>query len=219
MTLNVQNAKEIKILQSKNLLDMYGGTWSIASGTTVTESDGVFHMQQSGTGLASARLQVNGLEQGKEYTISFQAKGVVINSNQNNTYVRVREGSGSGTWVSLASDKIAVSNDFILYTLTFTATSVSNPWIWFYLSDSANNTNSVDIYVKNVQLESGAEATAYTPYVAPSEVRAIHDKDSRLLWGRLEYDTKYEGDAWQQTYTGKNLFNKDTTPKLQVVHL
>lgn len=36
-------------------------------------------------------------------------------------------------------------------------------------------------------------------------VRTIHDKDSRLLWGRVAYDVKYAGDIFQQTYSGKNL--------------
>lgn len=36
-------------------------------------------------------------------------------------------------------------------------------------------------------------------------VRTIHDKNNRLLWGRVAYDTKYAGDTYQQTYSGKNL--------------
>lgn len=40
-------------------------------------------------------------------------------------------------------------------------------------------------------------------------VRTIHDKDNRLIWGRVAYDTKYAGDTYQQTYSGKNLFNVD----------
>ena len=41
--------------------------------------------------------------------------------------------------------------------------------------------------------------------VPQGEVRTIHDKDSRLLWGRVSYDTTYRGDTQQTTYTGKNL--------------
>lgn len=59
------------------------------------------------------------------------------------------------------------------------------------------------------QIENGLEMTAYTPYVAPTEYRCIHDKDSRLIWGRLEYDTKYAGDIHQTVYTGKNLFDPE----------
>lgn len=47
--------------------------------------------------------------------------------------------------------------------------------------------------VSNLQIPEGA-------------VRTIHDKDGKLLWGRLAYDTKYAGDTLQQTYSGKNLF-------------
>ena len=43
--------------------------------------------------------------------------------------------------------------------------------------------------------------------VPQGEVRTIHDKDNRLLWGRVSYDTTYRGDTQQTTYTGKNLFN------------
>lgn len=48
--------------------------------------------------------------------------------------------------------------------------------------------------VSNLQIPEGA-------------VRTIHDKYNRLIWGRLAYDTKYAGDTYQQTYSGKNLFN------------
>lgn len=37
-------------------------------------------------------------------------------------------------------------------------------------------------------------------------VKTIHDKDSRLLWGAVGYDTKYAGDTFQQTYSGKNIY-------------
>lgn len=52
--------------------------------------------------------------------------------------------------------------------------------------------------VSNLQIPEGA-------------VRTIHDKDSRLIWGRLAYDTKYAGDNYQQTYSGKNLLNLPDT--------
>ena len=41
--------------------------------------------------------------------------------------------------------------------------------------------------------------------IPEGEVRTIHDKDSVLLWGRVNYDTKYAGDTFQQTYSGKNI--------------
>ena len=51
--------------------------------------------------------------------------------------------------------------------------------------------------VKDIEITEGA-------------VRTIHDKDNRLIWGRLAYDTKYAGDTYQQTYSGANLFNVNT---------
>lgn len=45
--------------------------------------------------------------------------------------------------------------------------------------------------------------------IPEGSVKTIHDKDSRLLWGAVGYDTKYAGDTTQQTYKGVNLFNKD----------
>lgn len=41
--------------------------------------------------------------------------------------------------------------------------------------------------------------------IPEGDVKTIHDKDSRLLWGAVGYDTKYAGDTFQQTYSGKNL--------------
>ena len=41
--------------------------------------------------------------------------------------------------------------------------------------------------------------------IPEGQVRTIHDKDNRLLWGKVAYDVKYAGDSSQQTYSGKNL--------------
>ena len=41
--------------------------------------------------------------------------------------------------------------------------------------------------------------------IPEGSVKTIHDKDSKLLWGAVGYDTKYTGDTTQQTYSGKNL--------------
>ena len=41
--------------------------------------------------------------------------------------------------------------------------------------------------------------------IPEGEVKTIHDKNSRLLWSKVNYDTEYKGDATQQTYSGKNL--------------
>lgn len=43
--------------------------------------------------------------------------------------------------------------------------------------------------------------------IPEGDVRTIHDSDGRLLWGKSSYDIKYNGDSFQQTYSGKNLFN------------
>lgn len=48
--------------------------------------------------------------------------------------------------------------------------------------------------------------------ITEGNVRTIHASDGKLLWGRLAYDTNYGGDTTQQTYSGKNLFNKNATP-------
>lgn len=41
--------------------------------------------------------------------------------------------------------------------------------------------------------------------IEEGDVKTIHDKDGKLLWGAVGYDTKYAGDTFQQTYSGKNL--------------
>lgn len=49
--------------------------------------------------------------------------------------------------------------------------------------------------------------------ITEGDVRTIHDSNGNLLWGRLAYDTKYAGDTFQQTYTGKNQFDINTLAK------
>ena len=49
--------------------------------------------------------------------------------------------------------------------------------------------------------------------IPEGEVRNLHDKDKKLLWSAVGYDVKYKGDTTQQTYSGKNLFNKAATPQ------
>lgn len=41
--------------------------------------------------------------------------------------------------------------------------------------------------------------------IPEGSVRAIHDKDNRLLWGKTAYSVKYAGDTFQQSYSGRNL--------------
>lgn len=40
--------------------------------------------------------------------------------------------------------------------------------------------------------------------IEEGDVKTIHDKNGQLLWGAVGYDTKYAGDTFQQTYSGKN---------------
>lgn len=49
--------------------------------------------------------------------------------------------------------------------------------------------------------------------IPEGEVRNIHDTNSRLLWSAVGYDVDYRGDTEQASYTGKNLFDKDTAPQ------
>lgn len=46
--------------------------------------------------------------------------------------------------------------------------------------------------------------------IEEGSVKTIHDKDSRLIWGAVGYDTKYAGDTYQQTYSGKNKFDYES---------
>lgn len=45
--------------------------------------------------------------------------------------------------------------------------------------------------------------------IQEGEVRAIYNQNNLLLWGKVIYDTKYAGDTFQQTYSGKNLLNSN----------
>lgn len=47
--------------------------------------------------------------------------------------------------------------------------------------------------------------------IPEGEVKAIHNSNNQLLWGRVNYNTKYAGDIFQQTYTGKNLAKTTNT--------
>lgn len=55
--------------------------------------------------------------------------------------------------------------------------------------------------------------------IPDGDVRMIHDSDNRLLWGAVGYDVQLDGDTFQQTYTGKNLFNKNDTGILDDVRV
>ena len=145
----------------KNLVDAIDSTWQ-TNNTTLTKTDGIFRMTAASGKIAGAVLPLTGLIEGETYTISFDALGVSVGTD-NVTYLRVREGSSGGDWVGNGV-KINASSDYVRYSTTFVATSVSDPWAWFYLSASASNTNNVDIYVKNIQLEKSSTTTPYEPY-------------------------------------------------------
>lgn len=49
-------------------------------------------------------------------------------------------------------------------------------------------------------------------HIPDGDVRMIHDSDNRLLWGAVGYNVLFSGNTFQQTYTGKNLFNNKATP-------
>ena len=42
--------------------------------------------------------------------------------------------------------------------------------------------------------------------ISEGDVKTIHDSDGRLLWGALNYDVTFDGDIFQLSYTGDNLF-------------
>lgn len=48
-------------------------------------------------------------------------------------------------------------------------------------------------------------------HITEGDVRTIHDSSGTQLWGRVNYDTKYAGDTYQQTYSGVNLYNYTDT--------
>lgn len=145
----------------KNLVDAIDSTWQ-TNNATLTKTDGIFRMTAVSGKIARAVLPLTGLIEGETYTISFDALGVSVGSD-NLTYLRVREEASGGDWVGNGVG-IDVSSGYVRYSTTFVATSVSNPWAWFYLSASASNTNNVNIYVKNIQLEKSSTATPYEPY-------------------------------------------------------
>lgn len=46
--------------------------------------------------------------------------------------------------------------------------------------------------------------------ISEGDVKTIHDSNGQLLWGAVGYSTKYEGDTYQYTTTGKNLWGGST---------
>jgi hypothetical protein len=147
----------------KNLADAFGGTW-VKSNAENELIDGVYKMTANSGIIARVALQLGGLVEGETYTLSFYSRGVTVASNAGWTYARVREGQGSGEWISDRS-VIAVSDDYVKHTVTFTANSVSDPWVWFYVAADNRNTNNIEIYIKDIQLEAGSTATSFEPYV------------------------------------------------------
>lgn len=146
----------------KNLADAFGGTW-VKSNARNELIDGVYKMTANSGVIARVVLQLGGLAEGETYTLSFYSRGDTVASDAGWTYARVREGQGGGEWVSDRS-VIAASDDYVKRTITFTANSVSDPWVWFYVAADNRNTNNIEIYIKDIQLEAGSTATSYEPY-------------------------------------------------------
>lgn len=48
-----------------------------------------------------------------------------------------------------------------------------------------------------------------TLQIPEGQVRNIHNKDSKLLWGKVSYETKYKGGTLQNKYSGAQLLTKD----------
>ena len=46
--------------------------------------------------------------------------------------------------------------------------------------------------------------------ISEGDVKTIHDSNDQLLWGAVGYSTKYDGDTYQYTTTGKNLWGGST---------
>jgi hypothetical protein len=146
----------------KNLADAFGGTW-VKNNAENELIDGVYKMTANSGVIARVVLQLGGLVEGETYTLSFYSRGVTVASDASWTYARVREGQGGGEWISDRS-VIATSDDYVKRTITFTANSVSDPWVWFYVAADNRNTNNIEIYIKDIQLEAGSTATSYEPY-------------------------------------------------------
>lgn len=106
---------------------------------------------------ASSKLAPNGMEVGKEYTVSIIAKG----SGKLELGI---ERLGSTLTVDLTSD-------YRKYTVTQLATSVQN--VVFYLKDSA------DAYIHSIKLEEGNRATDWTP--APEDTNGEIDSLSTKI--------------------------------------
>lgn len=161
----VTGRQEINI-KGKNLVDAENANW-VVSYVTVSEADGVFHMTAESGKTARATLPITGLIVGVTYTISCEVRATTVADSGANTYVRLRELSNGGTWLDNGVT-VSVSSDFVKKTITYTPTTITSPYLWFYLSTSTANTSNVDIYVRNIQVEVGSTATTYEPYQVQS---------------------------------------------------
>ncbi len=210
MTLNVQNAKKIGIGGSKNLFDKSVAPIATSAGISVSQlSTGIRVLYDSGsttTGGKYILLVVGDINSYAGKTITISMDITVSASNK----ARMR----FGLCQSDGSDRLQEGGLDAAGSVSFTPSSTdlaSRPFLYMRLYANVENEGTLEVgdYIDytNLQVEVSPVATSYTPYVAPSEVRAIHDKDKKLIWGKVQYDTKYMGDLEQVNYDGKNLFN------------
>lgn len=170
---------------SKNLVKSIGANWG-TSNASITETDGVFKMTAGPNVLARCVLPLYNLVEGETYVVSFKVKSVSVSSlGSAYTYARVRELSNGGNWIG-NSQSMPVTSDYVAYSFTFTANSVANPFLWFYLTSVNTNTNNIEIYVKDIQLEKGSSATSYESFVGS---KLIHVSRPDKVYGYVTYYT------------------------------
>ena len=164
---------------NRNLVQSIGANW-VTSNASIAETDGVFKMTAGPNVLARCVLPLYGLVEGETYVVSLKVKSVSVSSlGSAYTYARVRELSTGGNWIG-NSQRMPVTSDYAAYSFSFTATSVTNPFLWFYLTSVNTNTNNIEIYVKDIQLESGSTATDYKPYGESPSIIAKNNGDVEI---------------------------------------
>lgn len=205
--MNVQSAKEIKILQSRNLLTLSDTVPTKSTGisidssssnsVSISASSNIGNYSRAGYDIELTDLNI---QAGETVTISAGITGSY--TGVNGATLRVaKNGSGDAAAIIKILNTTTTKDTFVVPSGT---TSLG---FFFYITHGQAATAGSTATFTNIQLEKGPTATDYEPYVAPQDVRTIHDKDKKLIWGKVQYDTKYMGDLEQANYPGKNLFN------------
>lgn len=201
-------------ITGKNLIDVDNAAW-VSANSTLTEDSGVFEMAAQSGKIARLTLPITKLVSGMTYVISFEVRATSVASSSANTYARLRELSNGGTWLG-DSVSITVSDLFSKKTITYTPTTITEPYLWFYLSPSASNTNNVDIFVKNIQLEVGT-ATDYEPYIGQNYVLPFGDTYLAKIGTYQDYiwndngTWKIHKETAKYTFTGSESFSKSAS--------